>query len=120
MDKKTRKIKKDILRSYKRSIKNSWYAPKGYIWVTNIDIRNDFGKRFCKGIENPDEYSFYKKVIDEYREKYGDVQVVDICSDSNGHEWRGSEVSKYNFGDVYDTHVAVYVPIRTWLNVPLD
>lgn len=120
ISKEDRRIKRNVLKSYRRSVKNSWYVPKGYIFVTNISIKDVTMEKYCKHTENPDEYSWYIEILAEYREKYGDVRAIDICLDCNGKEWRGSEVSKYNFGDTICLDVALYVPIKTWLNVPFE
>ena len=117
-----REIKEQILKSYLNSIKDSWYAPTGYIFVTNLYIKSEHSKKWCKHTQNPDEYSWYIELLQEFREKYGDVQVVGICSDSNGKEWDGSEPCSYKWQEdkmAYQS-VAVYVPIKTWLEVPFE
>lgn len=71
----------------------SWYTPSGYVWVTNIKVKSLEG---LHGRE--DEHGFYLETLKKLREQYGDVQVVDICSDVYGKETR----------DV--NRVALYVP----------
>jgi len=119
---KMREIKEEMLERYKKTVKNDWYAPTGYIFVTNMQMRNEYSKRWCTHTENPNEYSWFLEILLEYREKYGDVQIVDFVSGFN--DWnpprRGSEVSKYNFGDILILDVALYVPIKTWLDVSFE
>jgi len=122
---KTREIKEQMLERYLSSVKNGWYAPDGYIFVTNAHIKSEYSKKWCK-TENPNEYTWLTELLQEYREKYGDVRVVDICSDIDGKEWNGSEI-----GEVYHCYswtndvlayknVALYVPIKAWLELPFE
>lgn len=56
--------------------KQKEYCPSGYIFFTNIDIRDSFPFS-PDGLGEYGEYSFYIKTIKTTREKYGNLIVTD-------------------------------------------